>query len=84
MVSRDPSSDFVGIAKPFSAIEGQGEGKCLAQIVGIGRREAWLIGHADTVVHARERIKNIRADQGQAAAPRWLSCALGLAVRYAS
>ena len=84
MVSGDTRGDFVGIAKPLSAIESQREGKRLAQIVRIGRREAWLVGHAQTVAHARERIKNNCTDQGQAAAPRWLSCALGLAVRYAS
>ena len=84
MVSGDPRSHFVGVAKPLSAIEGQREGKCLAQVIGIGGREGWLVGHAATVADARERIKNDCTDQGQAVAPRWLLCAPGLAAHYAS
>jgi hypothetical protein len=81
VVGRYSSSYFVGTAKPLSAIEGQCEGKRLAQIVGICGRKGWLVGHAGTVVHLRERIKNICTDRGQAGA---LPCTLGLAVHYAS
>jgi hypothetical protein len=78
VVSRYPSSDLVGLAKPLSAIEGQREGECLAQIVSVGGREGWLLGHARTVLHARERIKNF---PGRG---RPNICAPGLAKRYAS